>query len=54
MKLGKGIHCAKLEHGGKGPYYVFNGFYAAVRAGFVKEGTCIYYYVVDSDPKEWS
>ncbi len=37
MKLGKGLYCAKLEHGGNGPYYVFNGFYTTVRAGFVKE-----------------
>ena len=48
------LYCAKRVHGGKGPYYVFNGFYTTVRAGFVKEGTCIYYYVVEFDPKELS
>ena len=43
----RGLYCAKRVHGGKGPYYVFNGFYTTVRAGFVKVGTCIYYYVVE-------
>ena len=54
VKLGRGLYCAKLEYGGEGPYYVFNGFYMTMRAGFVKEGTCIYYYVVEFDPKELS
>ncbi len=54
VKLGGGFYCAKLEHGGKGPYYVFNGFFMTMRAGFVVEGTCIYYYVVEFDPKELS
>jgi hypothetical protein len=52
VKLGRGLYCAKLEHGGKGPYHVFNGFYMTVIAGFVKDGTCIYNCVVDFDPKE--
>ena len=52
VKLGRGLYCAKLEHGGKGPFHVFNGFYMTVIAGFVKAGTCIYNCVVDFDPKE--
>jgi len=52
--MGGGFYCAKLEHDGKGPFYVFNGFFMTMRAGFVKEGTCIYYYVVEWDSKELS
>jgi len=54
VKLGGGFYCGKLERDGKGPFYVFNGFFMTMRAGFVKEGTCIYYYVVEFDPKELS
>ena len=46
VKLGRGLFCAKLEHGGKIPYRVFNGCYMTVIASFVKEGTCIYHYLI--------
>jgi len=52
VKLGGGFYCAKLEKDGKGPFYVFNGFFMSMRSGFVKEGTSIYYYVVEWDPKD--
>merc|ERR1719197_1175128 len=56
VKLGGGFYCAKLEKDGKGPFYVFNGFFMTMRSGFVKEGASIYYYVVEWDPKDmpWS
>merc|ERR1740121_2370209 len=54
VKLGGGFYCAKLEKEGKGTYYVFNGFFMTMRAGFVKEGVSIYYYVVEFDPAELS
>merc|ERR1719262_2161128 len=54
VKLGGGFYCAKLEKDGKGPYYVFNGFFMTMRSGFVKEGTCIYYYTVEWDEKDLS
>ncbi|CAK0818772.1 unnamed protein product, partial [Prorocentrum cordatum] len=54
VKLGGGFYCAKLEKGDVGPYYVFNGFFMTMRAGFVKEGASIYYYVVEWDPKDLS
>merc|ERR1712232_1487120 len=47
-----GFYCAKLEKDGKGPFYVFNGFFMTMRASYVKPGTCIYYYVVEFSPKE--
>jgi len=52
VKLGGGFYCAKLEKDGKGPFYAFNGFFMTMRAGFVKEGTGIYYYVVEWDSKD--
>merc|ERR1712226_1696087 len=52
VKLGGGFYCAKLEKGGKGPFYVFNGFFMKMRAGFVKEGASIYYYVVEWSPDD--
>jgi len=52
VKLGGGFYCGKLEKDGKGPFYVFNGFFMTMRAGFVKEGAKIYYYVVEFDPKD--
>jgi len=52
VKFGGGFYCAKLEKEGKGTYYVFNGFFMTMRAGFVKPGVSIYYYVVEFDPKE--
>ncbi|CAK0815647.1 unnamed protein product [Prorocentrum cordatum] len=52
VKLGGGFYCAKLEKDGKGPFYVFNGFFMTMRSGFVKEGASIYYYVVEWDPKD--
>merc|ERR1719162_2871277 len=36
VKFGGGFYCAKLEKEGKGVYYVFNGFFMTMRAGFVK------------------
>jgi len=54
VKLGGGFYCAKLEKDGKGPFYVFNGFFMTMRSGFVKEGASIYYYVVEWDPKDLS
>lgn len=54
VKLGGGFYCAKLEKDGKGPFYVFNGFFMTMRASFVKPGTCIYYYVVEWSPKDLS
>jgi len=51
VKLGGGFYCAKLEKDGKGPYYVFNGFFMTMRAGFVKPGVSIYYYVVEWETK---
>merc|ERR1719262_663264 len=54
VKLGGGFYCAKLEKDGKGPFYVFNGFFMTMRAGYVKPGTCIYYYVVEWHPKDLS
>jgi len=53
-KLGGGFYCAKLEKDGKGPFYAFNGFFMTMRAGFVKPGTCIHYYVVEWDSKDLS
>jgi len=50
-KLGGGFYCAKLEKDGK-TFYAFNGFFMTMRAGFVKEGTGIYYYVVEWDSKD--
>merc|ERR1712166_806080 len=52
VKLGGGFYCAKLEKDGKGPFYVFNGFFMTMRAGFVKPDTGIYYYVVEFDSKD--
>jgi len=54
VKLGGGFYCAKLEKGSSGPLYAFNGFFMTMRAGFVKEDTCIYYYVVEWDTKDLS
>lgn len=54
VKFGGGFYCAKLEKDGKGPYYVFNGFFMTMRAGYVKEGAKIYYYVVEWEPKKLS
>merc|ERR1719420_1298567 len=52
VKFGGGFYCAKLEKEGKGTYYVFNGFFMTMRAGFVKPGKSIYYYVVEWNPKD--
>lgn len=54
VKFGGGFYCAKLEKDGKGPFYVFNGFFMTMRSTYVKEGASIYYYVVEFDPKELS
>jgi nucleoside diphosphate kinase len=52
VKLGGGFYCGKLEKDGKGPFYVFNAFFMSMRAGFVKPGTCIYYYTVEWNQKD--
>merc|ERR1719191_2388550 len=54
VKFGGGFYCAKLEKDGKGPFYVFNGFFMTMRSGYVKEGASIYYYVVEWDPAKLS
>jgi len=54
VKLGGGFYCAKLEKDGKGPFYVFNGFFMTMRATFVKPGVSIYYYVVEFDTADLS
>merc|ERR1719265_2602120 len=55
VKFGGGFYCAKLEKGGD-TSYVFNGFFMTMRAGYVKEGKSIYYYVIEWDAKDlpWS
>jgi nucleoside diphosphate kinase len=50
VKFGGGFYCAKLEKDGN-TYYVFNGFFMTMRAGYVKEGASIYYYVVEWEVK---
>jgi len=44
--------CGQKE--GKGTYYVFNGFFMTMRAGYVKPGRSLYYYVVEWDVKDLS
>merc|ERR1719262_1115653 len=53
VKFGGGFYCAKLEKDGN-TYYVFNGFFMTMRAGYVKEGASIYYYVVEWEVKNLS
>jgi len=54
VKFGGGFYCGKLEKGGKGPFYVFNGFFMSMRSKFVAPGSSIHYYVVEWDSKlEW-
>jgi len=53
VKLGGGFYCAKLEKDSN-TYYVFNGFFMTMRAGYVQEGKSIYYYVVEWDSKTLS
>jgi len=52
VKLGGGFYCSKMEKDGKGPFYVFNGFFMTMRAEFVKPGACIHYYVVEWNPAD--
>lgn len=49
VKFGGGFYCGKLEKDGKGPFYVFNGFFMSMRSKFVEPGSSIYYYVVEWD-----
>jgi len=51
VKFGGGFYCGKLERDGKGPFYVFNGFFMSMRSKFVEPGCSIYYYVVEWDAK---
>jgi nucleoside diphosphate kinase len=53
VKFGGGFYCGKLEKDGN-TYYVFNGFFMTMRAGYVKEGVSIYYFVVEWDTKDLS
>jgi len=54
VKFGGGFYCSKLEKDGKGPFYVFNGFFMTMRGDFVKKGANIHYYVVEWNPKDLS
>jgi len=53
VKLGGGFYCGKLTKGSD-TYYVFNGFFMTMRAGYVKEGASIYYYSVEWKVKDLS
>jgi len=53
VKFGGGFYCAKLEKDGEA-FYVFNGFFMTMRAGYVKEGVSIYYFVVEWDSADLS
>lgn len=52
--LGGGFYCGKLYKPDGTMIYVFNGFFMAMRQKFVAEGTSIYYYLVEWDPKKLS
>eukprot|EP00931_Biecheleriopsis_adriatica_P020813 TRINITY_DN13794_c0_g1_i1.p1 TRINITY_DN13794_c0_g1~~TRINITY_DN13794_c0_g1_i1.p1 ORF type:complete len:227 (-),score=59.39 TRINITY_DN13794_c0_g1_i1:49-729(-) len=52
VKLGGGFQCAKIEAEGKGPIFVFNGFFMSMRAKFTAPGPSIYYYVVEWNSKK--
>merc|ERR1719265_2116577 len=54
VKLGGGFYCGKITKEGKGTYYVFNGFFMTMRAGYVKEGASIYYFAVEWETKDLS
>jgi len=54
VKFGGGFYCAKLEKEGVGTYYVLNGFFMTMRAGYVKEGVSIHYFAVEWDAKDLS
>jgi len=53
VKFGGGFYCGDIEHGGKRAY-IFNGFFMDMRAGYVKPGKSIFYYVVQWDSKKLS
>jgi len=53
VKFGGGFYCGKLERDGKGPFYVFNGFFMSMRSKFVNPGASIYYYVVEWEGVSW-
>eukprot|EP00444_Apocalathium_aciculiferum_P051237 CAMPEP_0183516848 /NCGR_PEP_ID=MMETSP0371-20130417/14483_1 /TAXON_ID=268820 /ORGANISM="Peridinium aciculiferum, Strain PAER-2" /LENGTH=401 /DNA_ID=CAMNT_0025714643 /DNA_START=70 /DNA_END=1275 /DNA_ORIENTATION=+ len=53
VKFGGGFYCGKLEKDGKGPFYVFNGFFMSMRAKFVTPGVSIYYYAVEWEGTSW-
>jgi len=46
-KFGGGFYCGLVTIEGKEPVYVFNGFFMAMRANFVKPGASISYFVVE-------
>jgi len=46
-KFGGGFYCGLVTIEGKEPIYVFNGFFMAMRANFVKPGASISYFVVE-------
>lgn len=54
MKFGEGCYCAELDMEDKGPYYVFNGFFLAMRQRYVAKGAAIQYFVVEWDSKRLS
>ena len=57
VKFGGGFYAGEIEPKipGKHPkIYVFNAFFMSMRAGFVRPGTSIHYYVVDFKPSELS
>jgi len=54
IKFGGGFYCGKLYKPDGTMIYVFNGFFMAMRQKFVAEGTSIYYYLVEWDPKKLS
>jgi len=51
VKFGGGFYCAEIDG-----YYVFNGFFMAMRDAFVTPGNMIYYFKVEWNPNElnWS
>mmetsp|Transcript_70760 Transcript_70760/g.133665 ORF Transcript_70760/g.133665 Transcript_70760/m.133665 type:complete len:471 (-) Transcript_70760:201-1613(-) len=46
-KFGGGFYCGKLTPQGKGAFYIFNGFFMAMRSKFVAPGASIHYFVTE-------
>lgn len=49
IKFGGGFYCGSIEG-----YYIFNGFFMSMRAGYVEKGKSIYYYTVAWDESKLS